>query len=304
MKPYQINIIRDAAIFLEDKDLKMAHNLMNIAHEFRSDGPLIKKKLKKYQQQLQEQQILQEQKVLKNLIDNGTIAIIPIGFRCYTKMNIFKSLGLKQASLPFDAGFFSPYSIVKVLQAKKIELNYFGKEDSTHSVCIKLENYKDILLGRGIKFKKSTYEEINKLTKNKSQKDINSYLDSTFGFYTLDNKNKFVLAHYNWHFFSDDSKSEGIHDPSINIPKINTILNNRLERMFELSGKAKHVIFVYLNSQGYKYMAIDDDIHDLNDLSYLSQTAKDIIGDKCVVTHFSEVNTVSKLLEKIGLSVS
>jgi len=179
-----------------------------------------------------------------------------------------------------------------------------GYKNTTHTVCIKLDNYNDDLLGKWIKFKKSSYKEILQCTKFKAQIDINTYLDSTFGFYTLDIKNKFVLAHYNWHHFSEDTKSKGIHDPSINIPNINTILNNRIDRMFKLCEKAKHVVFIYLNSNKYKYMAIDDETYDLNDLSYLTQTAKEVIGDKCLVTHFSEVNTVSKLLEKINISTS
>ena len=297
MNPQQINLIRDAAVSLEKTNLQMAHDLMALAYEARPQGPFIKTKLKGYKQQLK------PLKKVKTLFESGELVIIPAGFRCNTKMNILKNLGLKQASLPFDSGFFSPFSVASILKNKKVQLNYSQENNSTHNVCIKFENYKDVNLGKGIKFNKSTYDEINRLAKDKNQDNINCYLDSTFGFYTLDNKNKFVLAHYNWHQFANEEVSKGIYDTSINISNINNILNKRIERMFFLCNKAKYVIFAFGEFQNYKYMAIDDDVYDLHDFNYLSETAIGIFGEKCLVTNLSEINTAKKLLEKIQVNV-
>lgn len=296
MDPQKVNLIREAAILLEKTNLQMAHDLMALAHENRPHGPVIKEKLDEYRSKLKSYQ------KLKEIFDSGELVIIPAGFRCQTKMSIDSQLGLKQASLPFDSGFFSPYSVDLVLKNKKIELSYPEENNKTHNVCIKLENYNDSSLGKGIKFERATYDEINQLAKDKNQKDINCYLDSTFGFYTLDNKNKFVLAHYNWHHFSDGVKSKGIYDRSINISNINDILNKRITRMFELCHKAKYVIFAFGEFQDYKYMAIDNDIYPLNDFNLLSKTALDIFGNKCLVTNFSDINTANKLLEKIRVN--
>lgn len=295
MNQQQINLIRDAAVLLETKSLEMAHDLMAIAHENRPQGQFIKKKLGEYKEQLK------PLKKVKELFESGELAMIPAGFRCFTKMEIFKKLGLKQASLPFDNGFFSPYSIASILRNKNIQINFPEENNNTHAVCIKTENHTYENLGQGIKFEKSTYDEINLLAVDKKQKDINRYLDSTFGFYTLDIKNKFVLAHYNWHRFHDEEKSKGVYNVGVNISNINEMLNARIERMFEMCRKAKYVVFVFCNLQNYKYMAIDDDLYNLDDLEFLSETAKDVFGGKCLTTKLSEISTADKLLRKIGI---
>jgi len=89
MNQKQINLIRDAAISLEKDNLQMSHDLMALAYEKRPQGPLIKKKLNKYKQQLKP--LIK----LKELFDSGELVIVPAGFRCYTKMNILKKPGLK-----------------------------------------------------------------------------------------------------------------------------------------------------------------------------------------------------------------
>jgi hypothetical protein len=45
---------------------------------------------------------------LQQLVRDGDVAIIPAGFRCFTKMRLAKTLGIRQPSLPFDNGFFPP----------------------------------------------------------------------------------------------------------------------------------------------------------------------------------------------------
>ena len=97
-------------------------------------------------------------------------------------------------------------------------------------------------------------------------KNINKYLDSTFGYYTLDLDNEFVLAHYNWHIFADKDKLKGIYDPILNIKNINNILNRRIERMLNKCNTAKYILLIFGEAQEYKYMMIDDCHFDLEDV--------------------------------------
>lgn len=48
MTSHDIDLLRDTALFLEDKDLKKAYELMNIANQLRPTGVFIKKKLDEY----------------------------------------------------------------------------------------------------------------------------------------------------------------------------------------------------------------------------------------------------------------
>ncbi|EAI5093144.1 hypothetical protein FZ734_04940 [Campylobacter jejuni] len=142
------------------------------------------------------------------LYENNKIAILPLGFRCFTKQMIFNNINIKQLSLPFDSGFFSPFfSVASVFENPVIKL------DGGHSVCLKYEYYKDENIGLGIKFQISSYEEINELALSRKDPTINILLDSTFGYYTLSLKHKFILAHYNWHRFADQRLSKGITEP-------------------------------------------------------------------------------------------
>ncbi|SIO95732.1 hypothetical protein VSP9026_03484 [Vibrio spartinae] len=236
---------------------------------------------------------------LKDIFDSGELVVIPAGFRCYTKMRIFKELGLKQASLPFDSGFFSSYAVAEVLKSRKVFLNYPEEYDETHCVCIKDGNYQDEKFGRGIKFQTSSYTEINELVKDRNQDDIECYLDTTYGFYTLDKKHKFVLAHYNWHPFASQDKSQGIYDISLNLKSINRTINNRIERMFDMCNKARYVVFTIDKLQNCHHMTIDNEVFDLNDLEPIINAAQDSFGSKCFVVHFSEINSPSKLLKLI-----
>jgi len=263
MNPETINAIRNLAVTFEKSNLQVAYELMSIAHNERPDGLFIEKKILEYKQKLEAP--IGNEKLL-SLLGSGEIAIIPIGFRCHTKMILKDTLGFSQASLPFDSGFFSPYFVASIFESPRVELSYTDK--STHTVCKKYENYSEELKGKGIKFESSSYQEIDDIVSSKNMPKINQYLDSTFGYYTLDKKHKFILAHYNWHAFADGANSKGVENPEDNLPLINEMLQSRINRMLELCYRVKYIFFVYLNEQG-DYIKIDDEFFELTNYSEL-----------------------------------
>jgi hypothetical protein len=263
MNPKTIDAIRDLAVTFEKNDLQVAYELMTIAHNERPNGPFIKNKFLEYKQQLESP--IENIKLL-SLLGSGDIAIIPIGFRCHTKMMLKDKLGFSQASLPFDSGFFSPHSVASIFESPRIEMIF--SDEKTQTVCEKYENYNEESKGKGIKFELSSYQKIDDIVSSKNMPRINQYLDSTFGYYTLDKKHKFILAHYNWHAFSEDVKSKGVRNPEDNLTLINEMLQSRIERMLELCHRAKYIFFVYLNQNG-DYIKIGDEFFDLTDYSEL-----------------------------------
>lgn len=260
MNPKTIDAIRDLSLTFEKSNLKVAYELMEIAYNERPDGPFIKEKFLEYKR------INLQNVKLISLIKSGNIAIIPIGFRCYTKGMIQNMLGFSQATLPFDSGFFSPHSVASIFDSPRVALSY--TDEATHTVCKKYEGYKEAQKGKGIKFELSSYQEIDDLVSSRNMPNVNQYLDSTFGYYTLDKKHKYILAHYNWHVFSDDVKSKGIKNPKDNIPLINKMLNVRIDRMLELCCRAEYIFFVHLNEDG-DYIKIGDEFYNLTDYSEL-----------------------------------
>ncbi|MEL6439374.1 MAG: hypothetical protein AAFQ80_08995 [Cyanobacteria bacterium J06621_8] len=287
-----VNTLRDMAVEMESSNLRVAKELMHLAYLARPNGPFIKNKLKQYDRMLNSSPSNLQ---LKNMLASGELAIIPVGFRCHTKKKLKKHLGVIQASFPFDNGFFPPVSIASVIRNQRIDLN-FQDNNSNHTVCIKYENYHDSVHGKGIKFKKSTYEEINAHAVSRDQDDINQYLDATYGYYTLDLKHKFILAHYNWHVFAHPKYSKGISDPKVNIDNINSILNRRISRMFDVCHAAKYIFFVFLEDKKHDYMMIDDQYLDLNDLGTIDTAIKKTFTAKSFVLKFSEVNSSEKIL--------
>lgn len=231
---------------------------------------------------------------LKVMIKSGEVAIIPAGFRCYTKKNIFGKLNFKQPSMPFDSGFFPPSSIASVIKNPKINLEY-PESSLTHAVCTKYERQNDSLLGFGIKFKKSSYAKINSIVENREGMGINRFLDSTCGYYTLDLTHNFILAHYNWHKRATLEQSKGVYDPCLNLKQINEIFNKRIRRMFDLCNSAKICFFVVGEFQKYNYMMVDDDYFDLNDFTELESTIRDVFSAKCFVATVSDIDTADKL---------
>jgi len=154
-------------------------------------------------------------------------------------------------------------------------------------VCIKTENHHESDEGIGIKFETSTYEEVNALIESSPKSKLNKYLDATYGYYTTDKQHKYVLAHYNWHKLSPDKKSKGVTEPIMNIPLINEMFNRRIQRLFEMCTKAKHIFFIFHNHQNYNYMKIDDQYYSLNDFDEFDKTCNSLFGEK-----FSRFNTV------------
>lgn len=282
MQDKEINLIRNAALKLEDTELKMAHDLMELAHKARPEGPFIKKKLLEYKAALAANNVTESDLAFRKLVSDGDVAVIPIGFRCYTTRMIKKKLGIEQASLPFDSGFFSPYSVASVLKTPLINMSFEG-EGKDHSVCMKNENHEDPLHGTGVKFQSSSYTELNSCLSGKTTPELNKYLDSTCGYYTLNRQHMFVLAHYNWHPLADESKSHGIVNPQENLISINNMLNRRIDRMMEMIKRAKHVFFIFGNSQGYQNMQIDEHYFKLHDFDELQAVCEEKFGDKFTI---------------------
>ena len=285
MNNKDIDLIRDAALALEYTDLELAQRLMQLAHSGRPSGIFIKNKLSRYNEKISEQ----SKQAIEKLVVNGELAIIPIGFRCYTKDWIKKNLNITQESLPFDVGFFSPFSVASILESQE----FFKNGYASHNVCIKNENYIDNVRGKGINFETTTYTEINKLVESRKGGDIHNYLDSTYGYYTLDNCHKFVLAHYNWHEFADISKSKGVFNPRENLPKIKDLLTRRFSRMKEKIEQAKLVVFIYLNKKDNQYMKIDKEFYALNELSLIEEACAKVLNKESIVLDVSEGENIS-----------
>ncbi len=288
-----IDSIRDLALQYEKTDLDGALELMNIALKHRPDGPFIKAKVKEYE--LEKQYRLSENYKLNELVKKRKLAIIPVGFRCHTSMELNQRFGISQASLPFDSGFFPPQAVAKLLEDQVVELKY--KDDGlSHRVCVKNESHTDPIHGRGIKFETKSYDYINSKAKSTEQSDINQYLDSTFGYYTLDCKFNYVLAHYNWHTFSSDEKSKGITDPDLNLKAINSTLNKRIERMIKLCRDVDFITFVFHDDQRLQYMQIDEQYYFLNDFSALENVCDKMFKNKYRIIRLDQVKSVNDLM--------
>lgn len=290
-----INALRDAAIDFENKDINVSLELMNIASLMRPSGPGIKKKIQKYKQEIN---LIASEKKLKDMVSSGELAIIPVGFRCYTKMGIKNKFKIIQPSLPFDSGFFPPCSIINILNNPVIHLSLDEGEIKNHTVCKKNEPC-EIYGKKGIKFTTSSYKEIDSLAVSPDYSKINTLLDSTFGYYTLDINNNFVLAHYNWHKFSNDSKSKGVHDPKINLKKTSEMLNRRLGKMFSLIDNSKYTFFIYFENQAYDFMMVDECYYDLKDTKKLKEFLLDRFPNKAFFGTLEEFGDAASILEKI-----
>lgn len=295
LKQKTVDVLRDLAIQYESTDLEIACDLMRVAHEARPNGPFIREKLNEYSTRLNPPNNSASALKLQKLVREGKVAIIPIGFRCFTKVEISNLLEISQPSLPFDSGFFPPYSVANVINNPLIKMDFLNKESQT--VCIKYEAYKDPVLGDGIKFQKSSYDEIDSLVVSKDMKDINMYVDSTFGYYTLDLKHNFVLAHYNWHKFSDPNKSRGCTDPLVNLQNINNILNNRIRRMFDLCEVAENIFFIYHMAGNYNHMSIDDKHFDLQDLTPIRVAVNEKFKAQSFVITTDEIINADNILK-------
>ena len=235
---------------------------------------------------------------LRKMMKSGRVAIVPCGFRCFTKERLYPKLGISQASLPFDVGFFPPSAVGETIRNQRVDLKI--NDPATQTACIKSEEYNDSKFGFGIKFETVTYDEINHLVKDRNQKDINKYLDDTFGYYTLDVKNGYVLAHYNWHEFANVKNSNGCTEPAYNLIKINELMNRRIHRLVNLCEKAEIIIFIYDETQGYEFMAIDDVYFNLHDLEPIKKALKSKFSAKLMVMKSEDIKTPHDMLSMIN----
>lgn len=279
-----IDLIRDAALSLEENNLELAQRLMKLAHHARPNGMFIKNKLSQYEKNLD----IKYKKKINELVKSGKVTIIPIGFRCYTKDWIKNNLGVTQESQPFDVGFFSPYAVSSILESQ----DFFKHGYSSHSVCIKNEEYHDKTKGKGIHFKTTTYEDIDKKIESTKSNSLHKFLDSTYGYYTLDNHHKFVLAHYNWHKFASHNKSNGVSHPKENLPKIKKLLSRRFSRMKEKIEKSQLVVFIYMNKKDNNYIKIDDDYYYLNNLEIIKKSFTRSFEKELILVDVSEENEI------------
>ena len=229
------------------------------------------------------------------MVARGELTIIPVGFRCHTKIELSKQLGLKGKSLPFDNGFFPPQSVASIMRNPQINLH------SNHRVCIKYESYSDPAHGNGIKFEGSTYDEIDEFATDPNNSDINMYLDATYGYYTRDLTHNFVLAHYNWHKFADAKYHRHIDERSNVINDINDVLNRRVTRMFEACNASRHIIFVYAECQQYNYMAVDNIHLDLKNLAVIRTEVDRIFPSKSLVVNMADVDSPKKILRLLNI---
>lgn len=183
------------------------------------------------------------------------IAHIPCGIRCTTK-NKISALGVKQATLPFDWGFFSPQSILFFLEKEKIDINIHNT-----SPCLKFED-SIVNSQKGVLFKQSSYNAINNfILKNGFERDCktpfgklcNRYLDTTRGYYTWVKDYNFVLAHYN----------SQLGDPIKNLQKIQETFSKRKQRLIELIHGSDKIHLYFHNPRNYDFIQIDDIRHEV-----------------------------------------
>lgn len=226
---------------------------------------------------------------LHGLIESGDVAIVSAGFRCFTKIELGKQLGITQESLAFDSGFFPPAAVARMLESDTIDLG------QNHTACIKTENFRHEQHGNGIRFVSSSYGEIDRLATGPNMPGINQYLDSTFGYYTLDKNNGFVLAHYNWHRFGA-GKGGRVHDIRSNILSVGQLLTKRLNRIKQKCQTAKSVLFVIGETQGYRHMTIDNVASLLDDIDAIQDSTKKLFGGKCQAVALEDVSTAEAAL--------
>lgn len=288
-----INFLRDSAIQFENKNLSMAYELMSIAHYARPEGPFIQKKLESYKKKLRSTS--EKERYLQEMINTGSLVFLPIGFRCHTMIRFKEKVRINQKSTVFTNGFFPPDSIISVFKNPKFSLEF--SDPKTHAVCIKHEHYEDPELGIGIKFNKTTYDYINSIATDKNTKEINKYLDSTYGYYTLVKEHGFVLAHYNWHKHASQTKSKGIYNPKDNLQNINDIMNRRVARMIDECNNAKYIVCLYYENQGYNFMMIDNQIHYLNKYNKIMLLLEEMFTAKIILMNVSNIVSANEIIK-------
>ena len=138
-------------------------------------------------------------------------------------------------------------------------------------------------MGIGIAFNSSSFRQIDALAKTPTIPGLNAYLDSTFGYYTLDNVHKFILAHYNWHSFASRLDASRHDSRRANLENIRNTLNRRIDRLFRLCEDSKHILFVFDNHDQYSFMSVDEVVFSLSCLDGVKRQAAINFGNKVSV---------------------
>ena len=107
----------------------------------------------------------------------------------------------------------------------------------------------------------------------------------------LDKKYNYVLAHYNWHKFADFDRSSGQIEPKENLVKINELMNKRIQRLVNICKNAKIIFFVYDETQGYNFMAVNNTYYSLNDLDPIKAAAEDTFNAKSIIIKAEEIKS-------------
>ena len=115
-----VDALNNLANKIKQDDLETANVLKFLAQKAGSNGPLIKRKFINYRKLNPSP----SEFTLQALVKNGEVAIIPIGFRCQTKLSIATELNISQATLPFDNGFFPPASVASIIRNPIVNLKY------------------------------------------------------------------------------------------------------------------------------------------------------------------------------------
>jgi hypothetical protein len=179
---------------------------------------------------------------------------IPCGFRCWTENFIRNNLGINQASLPFDYGFFTPRSIINFLESETCEFNLHNT-----SPGMKFQNAPEIC------FETTSYEKINDhmgYTKSGGialpvPRGVTRYLHGGRlkypGYYTICKDYGFVMSNYIYPPWSAHY-TNGLEQDFKNL---NSIMNRRKIRLLELMKSATTINLYMHEGQGFKFMKID-----------------------------------------------
>ncbi len=286
------NLLAQAMRHETNRDFEAACKVMLTANIHRPQNAFILGKLIRYQSTIKKMIHLQK------LVKTGELAIVPIGFRCFTKATLEAALSFRQPSLPFDVGFFPPQSLVSILKSGDMRFPASSSGQLLHEVCRKFDNHTCPANGVGIHFETSTYQEVNsQVAKAPPNPDIGQWLDDTRAYYTLNTKHGYILAHYNWHESAPAFANSDMPDHLTQMQLINDIFTRRMERFLQACHNAKLIIFVYGETQGHNYMSIDDTAFDLTDISDLSSVTQERFQTPSTTVKLLDVANWGKVLD-------
>lgn len=285
-----IKILAQAMRYETNGDFEAAYQAMKAANILRPNNAFIQGKVATYQNTIQKIANLKQQ------LNTGELAIVPIGFRCFTKATLEAALSFNQPSLPFDFGFFPPQSLISILKCGDMNFSTTPSGQLRHEICRKLDNYLCAVKGAGIHFETSTYQEVNRqVAEDQPTNKVNQWLDNTMAYYTLNLDHGYVLAHYNWHASAPALTNDDISDHSTRMQGINDMLARRMRRFIKICQNAKFVIFAYGETQGHNYMSIDDTTFDLADISGLHAATQEHFQTPSATVRLSDIPNWGKV---------